>query len=353
MKDKKLLRFIVLFYLFASFYSLVNAIIQKASGFRYGSISWSELPIDYLVNYGTKFIFILFCVRFTEKLIQRKTPIPLSIVIHTFLSIVLTVFSGIIMIVYERYILNLDENLELISYVSRIAYGFNHNFYVYFTIITIVYAYYYLQNQKNLQLKESDLKTQLLDSKISALQSQLQPHFLFNALNDISSLIEIDPQKSQEAIIDLSEMLRHTLNLKDQKFISLESEILLLKKYLDIERIRYDEKLKVHYDIDESLWELNVPPLLLQPIVENSIKHGFSYDHDTLEISIKAVKTDNYLHITIINNGKPLPEVQLDMGTGISNILKRLDTLYGKAFEFEICNLEGFVNNSIKIPMHV
>ena len=110
----------------------------------------------------------------------------------------------------------------------------------------IVYAYYYLQKQKEEAIKQEQLRNQLLDSKINALQSQLQPHFLFNAMNDISALMDIDIEKSQNAIADLSELLRKTLQIKDSKYITLQNELDILQHYIDIENIRFSEKAPFH-----------------------------------------------------------------------------------------------------------
>ncbi|MBG6130571.1 sensor histidine kinase YesM [Aquimarina sp. EL_43] len=351
MLDKKLFRFIVLFYILACLFGLVNALFQKISGVSFKSFTWIGLIMNYLFNYGTKFIFIILSIIFTRVYIMRKFSLPISIIIHTLISVLLSLYSSVLLLGYEKYVLGYTDVIDIKLILLRLAYSSNFNFFVYFTLITILYAYYYFKKQKDQEIKESNLKTQLLDSKIKILQSQLQPHFLFNALNDISSLMDIDIEKSQDALADLSEMLRKTLSIKDVKYITLEEELSILNKYLGIEKLRFGEKLNFKIDIADFMLFEKVPPLILQPIVENSIKHGFSYTHDTIIIAIKIFMLYDDIVFEITNNGAQLQQEKIVFGNGISNVLERIDTLYQGNYSFDIRNNKNSgVINSIKIP---
>lgn len=243
----------------------------------------------------------------------------------------------------------IDLNWQYI-YIRSIA-NSGFNFFVYFSLITMVYAFYYFQNQKDSEIRRSNLTAQLLDSKIKALQSQLNPHFLFNSLNDISSLMDISVSRSQDAIADLSSLLRQTLNLKDVRYITLEKEIELLSKYIDIEKIRFADKIIHTIKIDPNISHNLVPPLMIQPIVENSIKHGFSYNHDIVKIEVIIKSNDNQLIFYIKNNGELLEhDENINYGTGLSNVLERLNTLYGNKFTFEMENSNNWVVTKIIIP---
>jgi len=259
-------------------------------------------------------------------------------VLHALFGISLTFYSVSSQILINNWLYDYGDPFTFDYIYSSALIGTDYNFFLYFSMIAITYAYYFFKKQKNYELKESHLKTQLLDSKINALQSQLQPHFLFNALNDISSLIEINPDKSQDAIADLSELLRQTLSLKDTKLIPLSEEIAILQKYLDIEKLRFDENLSFKIEVPDEVYNTLVPPLLLQPVVENSIKHGYSYQHDRLDIRIFIKKESDYLQFTIANNGASVMEDKMVYGTGLSNIIARLDTLYDGDFQFEMKN---------------
>ena len=356
MPDKKLSRFLFLFYFVSSAFSIaVSLLYNLTADCDTCEMNFWRTTFSHLFNYGTKFIFILFAILFTKRYLLDKVSIAWSFIIHMFLTLLLSIYSSTLLLTYEKYVQGYSETtIDFNAIYLRFFNGSIFNFFVYFTLITILYAFHYFKKQKDQEVKESSLRAQLLDSKIKALQSQLQPHFLFNALNDISSLMDIDVQKSQEAIADLSEMLRKTLSIKDVKLISLEEELSLLKKYLAIEELRYGEKLNYEIEVANGLLLEKIPPLLLQPIVENSIKHGFSYDHDSLSITIKITVSQKSLILEIANDGQNLKQKTPVFGNGISNILERVDTLYQGNYSFEIKNINDHkamgVLTRIKIP---
>ncbi|MEL7124237.1 MAG: histidine kinase, partial [Bacteroidota bacterium] len=233
--------------------------------------------------------------------------------------------------------------------MDKFIFTSNFNFYLYFTIISVVYAYMYFEKKRSQEFINMKLQNEFQTSKINALQSQLQPHFLFNALNGISSLSGINPNKAQDAISDLSDFLRLTLRLNNNRFHTLEEEIFLLSKYLEVEKFRYGRKLETKIDITESLKTRKVPPLLLQPIAENSIKHGFSENHDVLNLEITAKSVDERIKLVVSNNGILLHK--FEYGYGLSNLVERLNTLYSKNYSFKMFNSEGkHVVTEIIIP---
>ena len=351
MIDKKLFRFILLFYLLAFSNALFNGVLQKNYSGAFTSFSWIGFVIYFLYNYSSKFIFIFFAIWFTKKkLIDRKIPILISVLIHTIITFFFTVYSSLLILIYQNLFMGYDTSITFDVLFQQAIYGSSFNFFIYFSLIAIVYAYYYLNRQKEQELNKTKLSAQLLDAKINALQSQLQPHFLFNALNDISSLMDSSIDKAQNAIADLSEMLRLTLSIKSSKYVYLKKEISILKKYLDVEKIRFDNKLEVVIDIEDSLLKEYVPPLILQPIVENSIKHGFSLKIDSLKIKIIIKENNNYISFVISNNGKLLDK-NFNYGLGLTNVISRLDTLYNEDFKLEMKNHQKIgVITTIQIP---
>jgi two-component system, LytTR family, sensor kinase len=200
-------------------------------------------------------------------------------------------------------------------------------------------------------LEHTIMKNQLLDSKIKSLQSQIHPHFLFNTLNGISSLMEIDILKSQDAISDLSSLLRNSLELNKVKFHSIEDEFNLLQHYINIEKIRFDEKLSFKTFLDDDVLNFQIPPLILQPIVENSIKHGFSYNHDKIEVCIKVEKHKSYIIFEVENNGKLLENDDVHFGNGLKNVIERVHTVYKDDCSFKINNTKNkTVLVTLKLP---
>lgn len=350
--DKKVVTYLVLFFLVSLFISTVSSVIGKMEGARYTSLTWNQMFISLIVRYVSKFIFIFSAIILVRFLFLKKyISNSIQIVLHFIFAIGLSFYSVFIQAVASNLFFGTNDEITWDYIYGSAIFGTDYNFFLYFCMIAIVYAYYFFQKQKDYELKESNLKTQLLDSKINALQSQLQPHFLFNALNDISSLIDESTEKSQDAIADLSELLRSTLALKDTKFISIADEITLLKKYLDIEKLRFQNKLNFNISVSNELLKRKMPPLLLQPIVENSIKHGFSYQHDSIDVLIKIVEEDNYITIYVSNNGKALDNEVITYGTGIHNVISRLSTLFEEDFEFEMMNNDDHkVITKLKMP---
>lgn len=351
MIEKKLFRFVLLFYLLAFSNALLNGVFQKFYGGAFTSLSYWGVIWYYLFNYGTKFLFILLAIYFTKrKLIDTKASILVSVVVHLIITFLFSLYSSLFILWYQKYNFNNNSLITLESVLQQVTFGSSFNFFIYFSVIALVYAYYYLLRQKEQELNRTRLSAQLLDAKINALQSQLQPHFIFNALNDISSLMDLSIDKAQNAIVDLSEMLRLTLSIKDDKYISINKELSILKKYLDVEKIRFDQKLEIHFDVEDNLLNEFMPPLLLQPIVENSIKHGFSYDNDSIKVAICINGGKESINFEISNSGQLLTE-DFNYGIGLTNIISRMNTLYNGEFKFEMFNTtENNVMTSIRIP---
>jgi two-component system, LytTR family, sensor kinase len=350
--DKEIRRFIIVFYLFSCLFSIAISLFQKIFTGDLDYLYFEELLYVNLFNYGTKFIFIFFALIVTRKFLIDKASLVISVVIHTFISIVLSLYCSLILLTFEKFVYHRNIILNWESILERFVYGSNFNFFIYFTLITFLYAFYYFKKQKSLEFQNVLITNQLLDSKIKSLQTQIQPHFLFNALNGISSLMRIDLSKSQNAIVDLSDLLRETLKLNDLKLHSLKNELNLLQKYINIEKTRFAEKINFKIHLHDNLLNYKLPPLILQPIVENSIKHGFSYNHDTLEIILDFKEFNNWFVINIENNGNSLKPNYLKEGTGLKNVIERLVSIYDTHYFFEFENkLEGGVKTIIKIPI--
>ena len=199
-----------------------------------------------------------------------------------------------------------------------------------------------LQEMNNLQLQASQNEIELKN-----LRSQLNPHFLFNSLNSIRALIEIDPVKSKKAVTTLSNLLRNSLIIGKKPFISLEEELQIVQSYLDLEKIRFEERLSVKWEIDLTIQDFQVPPFIIQTLAENSIKHGISKRMEGGEITIRTLKSPNKVWIFVENSGKLGDSV--DTGVGIENIKRRLDLQYHGSAQFAIQEIGDIVSCSIDI----
>jgi two-component system LytT family sensor kinase len=190
---------------------------------------------------------------------------------------------------------------------------------------------------------------------LKTLKSQLNPHFMFNALNSIRALIEEDPQSAQTAVTKLSNILRYSLKMERIETVPLEDEMKAVSDYLSLEKIRFEERLKFEIEISPDSLNIEIPPMMIQTLVENGIKHGISKRTGGGEISICSSIKDSTLHIKIKNNGQIEDEVlKHSKGFGISNTKHRLNLLYGEKASFTIKNDPGDkVHAEIVIPINL
>lgn len=205
-----------------------------------------------------------------------------------------------------------------------------------------------------LLLRSTKLEAQLAKAQLDSLKMQLHPHFLFNTLHAISALIEDNPKRARRMIARLGELLRSTLDIAEQQTITLEKEIALTKLYLEIEQERFGDMLQVKIDVSPEELECSVPSLILQPLIENAIKHGITDEEKAAVIEIKVLRRNNRIDIFVTDNGPGFSEnqtIKLENGIGLSNTKARLEQLYGKDHGFSASNSEkGGARIEISIP---
>lgn len=201
-------------------------------------------------------------------------------------------------------------------------------------------AFDYYKKYKNKQAEIIRIEAQLNRTKLAVLKMQLQPHFLFNALNSISSLMDIDVKKAQTVTARLGDLLRGVLAQDERIFIRLEEELNYVKTYLEIEKIRFDDKLEITYMVDERLLSVQIPMFIIQPLVENAIKHGVAKVARGSMIEIEVQQIDeNYFQVAVRDNAKGLDMKDVDVfktGIGLRNIRDRLQELYKDNFSIQI-----------------
>ncbi|SHH41573.1 Histidine kinase-, DNA gyrase B-, and HSP90-like ATPase [Winogradskyella jejuensis] len=192
------------------------------------------------------------------------------------------------------------------------------------------FAYrYFKENQQKLKV-EGELKTVALKSELSALKAQLNPHFLYNIFNTISASVPPENEKTRHLIAELSDLFRYQLKASKVEKVPLREELEFVNKYLDLEKERFQERLKVSINVKENLLDEMVPPMLLQPLVENSVKHGLSSLIEGGEISISIFKKEDKLHFEIADTGIGIENKLsvFDKGIGLTNTKLRLEKMY-------------------------
>jgi two-component system LytT family sensor kinase len=209
-------------------------------------------------------------------------------------------------------------------------------------------------NSARIEHRLEEQEKLLLAAKIDALASQINPHFLFNTLTSISSLIRTQPDTARMLITKLSGLLRRLMRSTDH-FVTLREELASIDEYLDIEVVRFGPQLRVDKQIAPDTLDVIVPSMLLQPIVENSIKHGLSRKVGGGHITIRTAKRDGHTVIDVVDDGQGMSQERLDEalrgGIGLSNVNERLRTIYGAAYGLKLTSTEGHGTSvSVDIP---
>jgi sensor histidine kinase YesM len=228
-------------------------------------------------------------------------------------------------------------------------------FVFYTLVLTFGQAINYYKRYREEELRTSQLEAQLSKAHLDALKMQLHPHFLFNALNSISALQMENTEAAQEMTARLGDFLRMTLENVGTSEVTLEREIEFLECYLDIEKVRFGRRLATSIKVAPEVLPCRVPNLILQPLVENAIRHGLAKQIAAGRINISAARENGWLKIAVADNGKGIEDGKLDKvfisGLGLSNTKARLEQLYGANFRFDLQNVEkGGLLATLRLP---
>ncbi len=231
--------------------------------------------------------------------------------------------------------------------------NFDWEMMTYWAIAGLSHAVLYYRESRDRALHASQLETQLIEAQMAALRQQLQPHFLFNTLHAISALMHKDVEAADRTLTRLSDLLRMTLEKLGQHETTLQAELDFLSKYLEIEQTRFADRLIVRFDIEPETLDALVPTLLLQPLVENAIKHGISKKAGPGHIDITARPDHGKLWIEVRDDGRGLSDsalTALQKGIGVSTTRARLQHQFGADFRFEFHRLEQGVAVVVAVP---
>jgi two-component system, LytTR family, sensor kinase len=208
-----------------------------------------------------------------------------------------------------------------------------------------------LAGQEDLSHREGQLLQLSKDAELAQLRQQLQPHFLFNSLNSIHALVLASPQRAREMVLLLSDFLRGTLRSEGQSRISLSDELKYLGMYFDIERVRFGHRLLVEMEVAPEVESLKIPPLLVQPLVENAIKYGLYGTLGEVTIRVSCQKEENYLLITVQNPFDPQDSGPEGIGFGLSSIERRLFLIFGRTDLLQKSAENNLFQVQLKLPL--
>lgn len=241
--------------------------------------------------------------------------------------------SGIIMPMFEENFATWFGQAPSF-YIWAMGYRLFYALMTYSLVAFVTYSIALYKRYRDEQQRLMAIESTLTRSRLEMLKSQLHPHFLFNTLNAIAALIHIDPEGADRMVTKLSELLRSTIDESGAKEVPLRNEIEFIDRYLDIQLVRFRDRLQTHKDIPPDVFDALIPSLLLQPLVENAIVHGMKRRTDSVEVRIMARRENDSLRITISDNGPGVTEELSELekkGRGLANTRERLERMYGSS----------------------
>jgi signal transduction histidine kinase len=284
---------------------------------------------------------------------------PRALAVHTLLAIVVSLVHDLLLFglvaVLEGSALRMSPPADpvTLAWLRRLQNltGFED----YWALIGAYYAFDYARKYRERAVAAAQLETRLAQAELQALRMQLQPHFLFNTLHAVSMLHFTDTDAANRVLVRLSDLLRMSLDNAGRQVVPLRAELEFLTKYLELEQTRFHDRLQVSYDVDPQLLDLEVPHLILQPLVENAIRHGIAQLARDGRIEIAGRRLPHHLELCVCDNGPGLRDgwsAETDAGIGISNLRARLRQAYGAA---ELLTLEeppeGGLCAIVRIPL--
>jgi len=280
-----------------------------------------------------------------------------SLTVHVFASLIIGFLTQAFRdLIFIYFAFNTNQDLSISQLFFNGYLFFDYGSMIYWLILLVSFAFNYHRRYREGEVKASQLEAQLAHAQLEALKMQLHPHFLFNTLHSISALVHKDPDAADKMIARLGDFLRLTLDSAGAQEVSLQQELEFLKSYLDIERIRFKDRLTVHMEIEQQALNARLPNLILQPIVENAIRHGIAPRTEPGHIEIEARRFNGTLQVQVTDNGPGLSSNGntgriLKEGVGLSNTQARLQQLYGAEQRLDLANTaKGGLTVTLEIP---
>ncbi|PWU04622.1 MAG: sensor histidine kinase [Bacteroidetes bacterium] len=328
----------------------VFALVSVFFAYNYGYPITEKLIIKLLlaVTLGISATHILRLV-----IIRRNwLVLPIEKVIpRLFVCLVITSFVFTFLLLSLTQIFDLSEDTKKISFSHRLLFRTIDNISFLLLWVLIYYAYHYFQKIRRQELDTFRLQSLVKELELKTIKSHINPHFIFNSLNSIRALVDENPERARNAITELSNILRSSMQAEKLETVPLEKELNIVKDYLALEQMRFEERLKVDFEIDEDTLDQPIPPMMLQTLVENAIKHGISKQVNGGVVKIISDFSENN-HEIIIRNSGYLNGSLSRHGFGLQSTRDRLSLLFGEKAKFEIKDIAGnMVEAKVILPV--
>ncbi|MBY0481444.1 MAG: histidine kinase [Chitinophagaceae bacterium] len=331
------------------FYSLTWVFFAYLFEQKYTNIFYSRLALQ--VISGLVFTHLLrdLLIRFNLRPPTQKQKWGQLALVIILLCIV---FNFVNSIVVEW--LRLYDPAKKISVLKRFWSNLIFDSPLIFIWTCIYFIWHYVELGRKTEVQKVKLETLVKELELKTIKSHINPHFIFNALNSIRALVDENPDRARTAITELSNILRSSMQSEKLELTPLEKELDIVKDYLALEYIRFEDRLQVEYDIDEDTLDQPVPPMMLQMLVENAIKHGIGRQKEGGVVRVISDFKDNHHELTVQNTGHISGDLDfLHDGFGINSTRNRLKILFGGRASFEIHDLPGkdMVEAVVKLPI--
>ena len=327
------------------------AIGLAVAAFREGALDPRIIWVSVLFGNVVGFTAILSAVYFFPRYLTLPTPVRLFLQVTTLVS-VSVLGTGIVIAIYPLFFLHEFRTAIRILIVNGVV----------ATIVgTLLFSYENMRERlaeslrvlEEVRLKEADLRAQAARAELAALQARINPHFLFNTLNVISSLVADDPDGAEEMITLLADLFRYTLRTSGARLVPFQDEVLFVQKYLSIEKARFGERLRTSFEISDGCGDVQVPGLILQPIVENAVLHGIGPKAGGGLVRVRASMRSDDLEIEVSDDGtsRASYDAFFQEGHALTNVRDRIATLYSGGGRIAIAPRPGGGTNvTLRLP---
>ncbi len=288
---------------------------------------------------------------FFLKILEK--PLKKQIIYFIILTIIFAVLLGVISESIDYLIGYNPERLQKFSKAERLFLSSFNALWLILVWNLIYFIYHYVESNRRQQLDTLRLEAVVKELELKTIKSHINPHFIFNALNSIRALVDENPQRARTAITELSNILRSSMQAEKMETVPLQQELDIVKDYLALEHMRFEERLMIEMNINEDTLSQSIPPMMLQTLVENAIKHGISKQINGGLIRITSNIKNDYHELTVQNSGRLNGNKGVnDEGFGIKSTQDRLNLLYQGKANFEIRDIEGgMVESKIIMPL--
>lgn len=319
------------------------------------AITFNQFGPQYLyrlgIFVGIGLVFTHLMRFFIAQVELLKRPLNFQLVGFPLVTLLFSIFIGILE-TYTTMLLHLEYKEEMKLSISQKLTGNIFPAFIYILIWNGIYfIYHYVAESRQRQVDNLKLETLVKSLELKTIKAHINPHFIFNSLNSIRALIDENPERARRAITALGNILRSSMSSDLQETITLEKELSIVKDYLDLEKIRFEDRLRIVYEIEEDTLDYQVPPMMLQTLVENAIKHGIGKLLEGGEVRINSTESDGFFVLSVSNTGRLEADTNPE-GFGLQSTENRLGLLFGDHAGFQISETEqGNVMATVRIPL--